>query len=129
MQNFNFENLDVYQKAIAFCNEVYTLTKKWPREYLFDLTSQFRRAALSISLNIAEGSSRSKKDFARFIDIARSSCLECVALIGIASKQKLVPENTENALMQELISLSKMLSELKKSLTTNYQLPAKRTTN
>lgn len=129
MSNFSFGKLEVYQKAVLFTNRVYSISKTWPREYLFDLTNQIRRASLSISLNIAEGTSRSSKDFSGFIDMARGSCLECVALIEIASKQNLVSENTKNILIQELISLSKMLSGLKRTLTTNHELPAKRTTN
>lgn len=116
MTHFSFENLEVYQKAIAFGNNIYTLTKLWPREYLFDLTSQIRRAALLIPLNIAEGTSRGKKDFSRFIDIARGSCFECAALLEIVSTQNLINQTTKDELTNELVLLSKMLSGLKKSM-------------
>jgi len=116
MSKFSFENLEVYQKAVSFSNKIYALSKRWPREYLFDLTSQIRRAALSIPLNTAEGTSRSRKDFSRFIDIARGSCFECAALIEIASTQNLINQSTKDELIDELVLLSKMLSGLKKSL-------------
>lgn len=65
---FNFEKLDVWQKSIDF---VYFMTQSFPDAERFELTNQMRRAAVSISSNIAEGSSRaSRVDFARFVELA-----------------------------------------------------------
>lgn len=66
---FNFEKLSVYQKSIALVDEVYSLTEAWPKSETFGITSQFRRAVVSVSLNIAEGSGRTKKDFRHFLDM------------------------------------------------------------
>jgi len=57
---FNFEKLDVYNKANEFVNDIYLLIKTFPEDEMFGLASQLRRAAVSISLNIAEGSARTK---------------------------------------------------------------------
>lgn len=115
-EKFRFEKLTVYQRSLELTNKIYTLTKNWPREYLFDLTSQIRRAALSITLNIAEGSGRSKKEFGHFLEIARSSCFEIVPLAEIAFKQNLLNKQLKNEIIEEVYQLSKMISSLKSSL-------------
>ena len=68
---FNFEKLEVWKKAVDFADFVYSTTRTFPDDERFGLTNQMRRAAVSISSNIAEGSSRhSKDDYARFLEIA-----------------------------------------------------------
>ena len=74
---FNFEKLDVWQEAIQFADLVYELSADFPGEERFGLTNQMRRAAVSISSNIAEGSSRaSRTDFARSWRSRRDRCLK-----------------------------------------------------
>ena len=74
----SFEDLIVWQKAHAFALHVYKTTQKFPREEIYGLTSQFRRAAVSIPANIAEGfRKRSDQDKARYANIAEGSLQEC----------------------------------------------------
>lgn len=115
-EQFRFERLIVYQRSLEFTNKIFTTTKLWPKEYLFDLTSQIRRAALSISLNIAEGSARGKKEFQHFLIIARSSCFEIVPIVEIAFKQNLISAETKTELKGEVLQIAKMISKLKTSL-------------
>ena len=114
--DFNFEKLDVYEKSIDFVNEVYLATKNYPKEEMFGLTSQFRRAAASISLNIAEGSARTKKDFNRFVDMARGSVFECVTILQISEKLNYLGRGEISEFHGRLVEISKMLSGLKRSL-------------
>ena len=77
---FNFEKLDIWQKVIDFADLVYNETRGFPSEERFGLTNHLRRAAVSISSNIAEGSSRSSRtDFARFAEIAAGSVFQVVS--------------------------------------------------
>jgi len=95
---FGFEKLDVWQKAVEYGDTIYEITKPFPAEELFGLTSQLRRAAVSVSANIAEGSSRSSNiDFKRFIEIAYGSLLETVSELispdGKASLKRKIVKN------------------------------------
>lgn len=114
---FNFEKLIVYQKALDFANDIYNLSKDWPKEHLFSLTDQLRRATLSIALNIAEGASRTKPEFKRFIGISRGSCHECIPILEIVHKQGIINAERKEKWREEIISLSKMLSSLKSSIS------------
>ena len=114
--SFNFEELEVYNKAIDFISNIYTLTKNFPKDEMFGLTSRMRRAVVSISSNISEGSARTKKDFGRFIDIARGLVMECVTLLQISVKQHHIDGRKYYELRSKLTELSKMLSGLKKSV-------------
>jgi four helix bundle protein len=114
---FNFEKLDVWNEAIAFADSVYTITRSFPSDERFGLTNQMRRAAVSISSNIAEGSSRSSRaDFARFIEIATGSIFEVVSQATIAKRQAFLSEADYAALYAGAERQSKMLSGLKRSL-------------
>lgn len=113
---FIFENLTVYQKSLTFTDQIYKLTATWPKEYLFNLTDQIRTASLSICLNIAEGSSRSKKEFKHFLDISRGSCYECIPLIDLAEKRDLLSQDLKKDLYSSLSYLAKILTSLKSSI-------------
>jgi four helix bundle protein len=114
---FNFEKLDVWQKAIDFADLVYNKTRAFPAEERFGLTNQLRRAAVSISSNIAEGSSRSSKsDFARFVEIATGSVFEVVSQAFIAHRQSFLSEDQFHKIYTDAEELSRMLSGLRKSL-------------
>jgi four helix bundle protein len=121
---FNFEKLDVWHKAIDFADLVYNKTRAFPSDERFGLTNQLRRAAVSISSNIAEGSSRSSKsDFARFVEIATGSVFEVVSQAFIAHRQSLLSEDQFQKIYTDAEELSRMLSGLRKSLlsTLNSQ--------
>jgi four helix bundle protein len=122
---FNFEKLDVWQKAIDIGDLIYTETRAFPAEEWFGLTNQLRRASVSVSSNIAEGSSRSSKnDFARFAEIAAGSVFEAVSQALIARRQSFLREDQFRKIYTEAEELSRMLSGLRKSLlsTLNSQL-------
>jgi four helix bundle protein len=114
---FTFEKLDVWQKAIDFADLVYNNTRHFPADERFGLTNQMRRAAVSISSNIAEGTSRmSQTDFARFIEIATGSVFEVVSQAFIGRRQGFLGEEGFRALCSAADEIGRMLSGLRKSL-------------
>jgi four helix bundle protein len=87
---FNFENLIVYQKSLDYVDFAYQISNKFPSTELFILTSQFLRAAQSISLNIAEGPGESNAQFKRYLNISRGSIRECLVCTTIAGRRKYI---------------------------------------
>ena len=117
---FNFEKLDVWQKAVVLADVIYSQTRNFPANERFGLTNQMRRAAISISSNIAEGSSRmSQADFSRFIEIATGSVFEVTSQTFIAKKQGFLSEEKFRSIYQGTEEPGRMLSGLRKSLSNS----------
>jgi four helix bundle protein len=114
---FNFEKLEVWQKSINFADFVYRITRNFPDDERFGLMNQMRRAAVSISSNIAEGTSRhSRDDYARFLEIATGSVCEVVSQSFIAQRQNYLSEENRQSLYAAAEEQSRMLSGLRRSL-------------
>jgi four helix bundle protein len=109
---FMFENLQVYQKAVDFADNMATLTEKFPRGYYY-LVDQLNRAALSIATNLAEGNGRfTKPDRKNFFTIARGSVQECVPLLEIAKRRGFLTDDGHRQYKASLEEISRMLSGL-----------------
>jgi four helix bundle protein len=114
---FRFEGLEIFHAAIDFSTRVYAMAKTFPAEERFDLTSQARRAANSIALNIAEGSGRgTKKDFSRFLDMALGSTFETVACFFIAKNQEYISSGELEQIKGDGELLSKRINAFKATL-------------
>jgi len=114
---FNFEKLETWHEAIAFADLVYQLTRRFPDEERFGLTNQMRRAAVSISSNVAEGCSRSSRaDYARFVEIATGSVFEVVSQATVGRNQGFLTDSGYQQLYQAAEKQSRMLSGLRNSL-------------
>jgi len=110
----SFEDLMVWQKAHSFVLLIYRLTGRFPKHEIFGLTSQFRRAAVSIPANIAEGFRRhGKSDKARFFNIAQASLEECRYYLILTSDLEYADTKEAQRLIQEV---SKLLASYSKSI-------------
>lgn len=113
MENhFSFEDLKVYQRAVNFVDEVYAATKTYPDSEKFNLVSQFQRASVSISLNIAEGNGASNKENIKYLRIAARTLKECVVCITISHRRKYIDDKQHESLRNELAEIGKMISGL-----------------
>lgn len=114
---FRFEKLVVWKKSIEFAVTIYKTTESLPTKEQFGLTSQLRRAASSVSANIAEGSSRvSKRDFSRFVEIAYGSLCETISHLYIARAQNMISNDQSNTIYRAADELARMLSSFRNSL-------------
>jgi len=114
---FRFENLDIWNLAIHFSNDIYRITEKFPRDELFGLSSQIKRAVVSISANIAEGSgSFSKRDFMVFLNYSIKSNMEVISELYIAKERKFISQEEFDLLYKKGEILIKKITAFKKSL-------------
>lgn len=125
MRIYSFEKLVVWQLSRKFAGEVYLVTKDFPKEEKFGITSQIRRSALSVPTNIAEGSARiSGKEKARFTEIAYGSMIETLNHFIIAVDLDFLEEKTLNQLRPRIEEILKKLSALRRSqLNSNPPKP------
>ncbi|MDZ7717098.1 MAG: four helix bundle protein [Balneolaceae bacterium] len=116
MSKFSFEKLDVWNKAKDFTVDVYNVTSGFPEYEKFGLVSQLRRASISVSSNLAEGSSRtSKKDQRRFYNMAYSSAVEIVNQLIICKELGFVDSDIYDNLRNEIEHITSMINRLHKS--------------
>lgn len=114
---FKFEKLKIWEEAVKFAGEIYSLTKKFPKSERFGLIDQLNRAAVSVSLNIAEGEGRgSDSELARFIHIAIGSLNEVVTILYISLEQKYIDQKEFDLFYKRCEDISKMLHSFKNYL-------------
>lgn len=120
----SYENLRIWQEATDLAGLIYKTTNKFPKNELFGIISQIRRAVVSISANIAEGSGRgSKKDFCRFVDIAIGSLNETESLLAVSLRLEYISKEDFENLTEKIKNLGNLLGGLRRHLTKdNSQL-------
>ena len=114
--HFSFEDLLVYQKAMGFGEDVNQQVKEFPKSERFELTSQFKRAADSIALNIAEGSSGTDKQFHYYLGNAYRSAHECVSCNTKAFFRDYITQKQGENNRKKLTELTKMISVLRQKI-------------
>ena len=118
--SYSFENIIAWQKAHQFTLEVYKQTKNFPQEELYALTSQFRRAAISIEANIAEGSKRlSQKAKLSFFNISQGSLEECRNYIILSKDLGYLDETNALSLFEHIEITSKFLNAYCKAVANS----------
>jgi four helix bundle protein len=107
----DYTKLDVWMESRKLANEIYTITKDFPKEEIYGLTNQMRRSSVSIAANIAEGCGRQTvKDTIQFLHVSRGSLYEIETQCFIAFDQKYRSEEKFNALFESIQSLKRLLN-------------------
>jgi len=124
-KGFRFERIEAWQLARAFNGSVYRASRGFPKEEAFALTSQIRRASVSVSSNIAEGSGRnSDADFAHFLEIAYGSLMEVISQLCIALDERYLSEADFRAIADEADVRAGKIVALTKSLGRRPRIAA-----
>lgn len=108
----SFEDLIVWQKSIKLSLVIYKISAKFPKEEVFGLTSQIRRASNSVSLNISEGSVKSTKTFINQLSIARGSASEVLSAAILANELEFMTKNYVDLIRTHISEITKMLNSL-----------------
>ena len=116
----DFHELKVWQKSHVLTREVYSATRTFPREERYGLTSQMRRASVSVAANIAEGCGRSTgADFARFLHMALGSASELEYYVLLANDLDVLDSSYHRGLTNQITEIKRMLTALARRLTTD----------
>ncbi|MFI5459017.1 MAG: four helix bundle protein [Isosphaerales bacterium] len=117
MASQNYTDLVAWQKAMDLLESLYKVAREFPREELFGLTSQLRRAAISIPSNIAEGQGRnSSGDFRRFLSIAHGSVREVETHIHIANRLGYIEDAQRQMILSQCAEVGRLVRGLSNSL-------------
>lgn|SRR5450759_2121552 len=117
MDDFRFEQLDIWKESIEISDILFDYAEKADVKKLFKFAEQLRAAGMSISNNIAEGSgSFSDKEFANFLNIARRSDFECVNILHIFERRKIITLEEKQSIKTLLLILSKKITSFRKTL-------------
>ena len=114
---FKFEKLEIWRLAIESADNIHFLTRSFPKEEMFSLTSQMKRAADSISLNIAEGSTgQSNAEQIKFLGYSQRSGMEVVNCLYLAIKRKYIDQTTFQLFYDDIDKLSAKIQAFKNAL-------------
>jgi four helix bundle protein len=120
-----FRDLEIWKRSVSLVENVYAVTRGFPPEEKYALTSQLRRSAVSIPSNISEGFARfHNKEYRQFLYVALGSCAELTTQLVIASRLKYTTDIKTENLLSEIDQLSRMTMALIKKLNTNEQTPS-----
>lgn len=117
----SYKDLDVWKKSFDVCFNIYQITKSFPKEEVYGLTSQIRRAAVSVPSNISEGSKRGSKEFLQFLKIAHGSGAEVETQLLLAYQLGYVPVEDFGRISIQLEDVMKMLSAFIRKLSTKNE--------
>ena len=114
----DFRELEVWKQSMDLAEEIYRITRSFPKEEMFGLTGQMRRSALSIPSNIAEGNGRKlPNDYVRFLRISLGSLLELITQLELARRMGFIPTELHSRLLEKCNAINKMLASLIKVIS------------